>query len=120
MRWLAALILLATPAGAVPPAQPCPMFSAGWTIQYPSPLVASSPITSVGYDQTDEMLFVAFGSAMTMFVNVPLGVMQGFQNTRDPLALYNSTVVPGYHALILFQTNNCPIEYETGAFLWAD
>jgi hypothetical protein len=120
MRWLALFALLASPAGAVPPAQPCPSISAGWTVQYPNSLVASSPITSVGYDQTDEMLFVAFGSVMTTFVNVPLGVMQGFQNTRDPLMLYNTIVVPGYHALFLFETNNCPMAFENGGYLWTD
>lgn len=120
MRWLAIILLFVTPVSAVPPAQPCPSIGAGWTIQYPSPLVSSSPITSVGYDQTAQMLYVAFGPAMTTFAGVPLGVMQGFQNTRDPLTLYNSVVVPGYHALFLFQQNNCPLQLEAGGYLWTD
>lgn len=114
MRWLALALLLSTPAIAAPPAQPCPSISAGWTIPF------SGPITSVGYDQSAKMLDVAFGSVMTMFANVPLGVMQGFQNTRDPLMLYNTTVVPGYHALFLFETDNCPLRLESGGYLWTD
>ena len=120
MRWLVVLLFLTAPTLAEPPAQPCPSIDVGWTIQYPSPLVPSSPITSVGYDQTAQMLYVAFGPVMTIFANVPLGVMQGFQNTRDPLALYNSVVVPGYHALFLFQQNNCPMALESGGYLWTD
>jgi hypothetical protein len=117
MRRLAAflLALLATPAAAAPPAQPCPSIDAGWTIQYPSPLVSSSPITSVGYDQAAQMLYVAFGPTMTTFAGVPLGVMQGFQNTHDPLTLYNSVVTPSYHALFLTQQTNCPLQLEGGS-----
>ena len=116
MRLVAAFLfaLLAAPAAAVPPAQPCPSISAGWTIPF------SGPITSVGYDQTAQMLFVAFGSTMTMFAGVPIGVMQAFQNTKDPLTLYNSAVVPSYHALFLFQQNNCPLQFESGGYLWSD
>ncbi len=77
MRWLVALLLLTSSALAEPPAQPCPSISAGWTIPF------SGPITSVGYDQTAQMLDVAFGPVMTTFANVPLGVMQGFQNASN-------------------------------------
>jgi len=115
-----ALLLLAAPVAAAPPAQPCPSIDYGWTVQYPNGLVASSPITSVGYDQAAQMLYVAFGPTMTVFAGVPLGVMQSFQNTRDPLALYNTMVVPNYHALLLLQTNNCPLTTENGSYLWAD
>jgi hypothetical protein len=116
MRWLVALLLLTSSALAEPPAQPCPSISAGWTIPF------SGPITSVGYDQTAQMLDVAFGPVMTTFVNVPLGVMQGFQNTSNANALvyYNSIVVPSYHALFLFQQNNCPMTLESGGYLWTD
>jgi hypothetical protein len=109
-----ALVVVAGTALAEPPAQPCPSINAGWTIPF------SGPITSVGYDQTAQMLDVAFGSVMTTFANVPLGVMQGFQNTTNPLALYNSLVVPSYHALFLFQQNNCPLQLESGGYLWTD
>ena len=116
MRWLVALLLLTSSALAEPPAQPCPSISAGWTIPF------SGPITSVGYYQTAQMLDVAFGPVMTTFANVPLGVMQGFQNTSNANALvyYNSIVVPSYHALFLFQQNNCPMALESGGYLWTD
>jgi hypothetical protein len=86
MRRLASILLLATPALAEPPAQPCPSINAGWTIPF------SGPITSVGYDQTAQMLDVAFGSVMTTFANVPLGVMQGFQNTMPTSPLGNGWI----------------------------
>jgi hypothetical protein len=107
---------LAAPAAAAPPATPCPSIDAGWAIPF------SGPITSVGYDQAAQMLYVAFGPTMTTFAGVPLGVMQGFQNTRDPLSLYNTTVAPIYHALFLLQTNNCPLMLEggSGGYLWTD
>jgi hypothetical protein len=122
MRRLALLLALfaSTPAAAVPPAEPCPSIDAGWTIQFPNQIVSFSTITSVGYDQAAQMLDVAFGPVMTTFAGVPLGVMQGFQNTHDPLVLYNMIVVPSYHALFLTEKSNCPMALESGGYLWTD
>jgi hypothetical protein len=67
------------------------------------------------------MLYVIFNATTaSAFVNVPIGVMQGFQNTPNPLSLYNTIVAPSYHALFLFQTNNCPLQFENGSYLWTD
>ena len=126
MRRLALMLALftSTPAAAVPPAEPCPSIDAGWTIQFPNQIVSSSTISSVGYDQAAQMLYVASGSVIMMFANVPLGVMQDFQNTSNANALvyYNSIVLPSYHALFLFEKNNCPLHLEggVGGYLWSD
>jgi hypothetical protein len=124
MRRLALLLALfaSTPAAAVPPAEPCPSIDAGWTIQFPNQIVSFSTISSVGYDQAAQMLYVASGSVIMMFAGVPFGVIQAFRATRDPVALYNSAVLPSYHALFLFEKNNCPLHLEggVGGYLWSD
>jgi hypothetical protein len=62
---------------------------------------------------------VIFNSTMaTAFSNVPLSIMQGFSNTNNPVTYYSSFVLPYYHALLLAQTNNCPLLFENGAYIW--
>lgn len=110
-------LLLGGAARAQPPAVPCPFMQAGWSFQY------QGPITSVQYDQTRLWLYVVFGgTTVSAFANVPFAVMQAFQNTKDPLGVYNSYVLPSYHAFFLIQTNNCPLELEggSGGYLWTD
>lgn len=119
MRALTLLValLVAGTARAVPPAVPCPFMQAGWSFQY------QGPITSVQYDQSRLWLYVVFGgTTVSAFANVPFAVMQAFQNTKDPLGVYNSYVLPFYHAFFLIQTNNCPLELEgsSGDYLWTD
>jgi hypothetical protein len=110
---LAFISLFAALPALAQPFRPCPYFSAGWSQQY-----SGSPITSVLYDQQRLILTVLFGTTPSVFVQVPLGVMQGFMNTKDPVGYYNSFVAPTYHSLLLFQTDNCPVLFENGAYIW--
>lgn len=115
MRKILAALFLLCATSAFAQFRPCPYFSAGWSKQF-----SNSPITSVLYDQQTLLMYVLFGQNASVFANVPLGVMQGFMNTSNALAYYDSFVVPSYHALLLSQTNNCPLLYETGAYIWTD
>ena len=106
----AALVALCVPARAQPPFVPCPFVQAGWSQQY-----AGNPITSVQYDQDAQILYVIFGGTTpSAFSNVPFTVMQAFIQTTNPMAVYESYVLPVYHALFLFQTNNCPMLLQIG------
>lgn len=115
MRRLAVLLaFLASPSLAQ--YQPCPSVTVGWSKQY-----SGSPITSVQYSQDQFLLYVIFNNATaSAFSNVPLSIMQGFSSTKDPVSFYNSFVLPSYHAILLAQSNNCPLLFETGAFIWSD
>lgn len=109
------ILLVATPSSAQ--FRPCPYFSAGWSKQF-----SGSAITSVLYDQQTLLMYIIFQSVnASVFANVPLGVMQGFMNTQDPVGYYSGFVLPSYHALLLSQTNNCPMLFEDGVtYVWTD
>jgi hypothetical protein len=66
-------------------------------------------------------LSVVFNATVaSVFVGVPLGVMQAFSRTNNPMMLYNSMVFPSYHALLLSEKYNCPLLFENGVLIWAD
>lgn len=114
---LAAVFTLLAATPSFSQFRPCPYFSAGWSKQF-----AGSAITSVLYDQQTLLMYIIFQSVnASVFANVPLGVMQGFMNTQDPVGYYSSFVLPSYHALLLSQTNNCPMLFEDGVtYIWSD
>jgi KTSC domain len=116
MRRLVTFLFLLVAGPALAQFQPCPYVTAGWSKQY-----SGFAISSVSYDESQLLLYVIFGNTTaSAFSNVPLGVMQGFSNTRDPVAYYSSAVLHNFHALLLAQTNNCPLLFETGAYIWSD
>jgi hypothetical protein len=114
---LIALVASASAADAVPPAQPCPYVSTGWTQSY-----SSGSISSVSYSTDTQMLFVVFGqTTVSAFSNVPVSVMQAFSATQTPISVYNSAVVHSYHAMLLAQPTNCPFFNDNGTQpLWSD
>jgi KTSC domain-containing protein len=117
MRALAALALwLASLSAASAQAFiPCPFFTIGWAQSY------SQPITTVLYDTSAQLLYVIwYNTRPSAFSNVPLSIMQGFSRTNNPVGYYNSLVLPSYHALLLAQSNNCPLLYEDGSYIWSD
>jgi hypothetical protein len=116
MRVIAILLLLLIAQPAFAQFQPCPSVTAGWSKQY-----SGFQITSVQYSQDQFLLYVIFRNTVaSAFSNVPLSVMNGFSSTKNPDTYYSSFVLPSYHALLLAQTNNCPLLFETGAFIWSD
>lgn len=124
LRAFALLLLLSSAAFAQQPpnivngpARPCPASSAGWTISYPAP----SPITSVQYDQTYSYLSVIWHSSLpSVFVGVPLNVMQNFALPGiNPVTVYNNSVFPYYHSLLLSQKNYCPLLFQDGSYIWS-
>lgn len=117
MRLLAFLFVALVTGGGHANAQafvPCPQFTIGWSKQY-----AGSPITSVMYDSQSQLLYVIWNNTIpSAFSNVPTTVMTGLSSARDPVVYYNSAIYPVYHSLLLAQTNNCPMLFETGAYIW--
>lgn len=90
---------------------------AGWSQQYPP----SATITSVSYVSERMVLYVIFNNTAAMaYSNVPLGVMQAFSQTTNPLSLYNSLVASTYHPMLLWEVDNCPVLNENGSQpIWA-
>lgn len=118
MRWLAALLVacaaFAAPARAAP-ATPCPHITIGWALQYPP------PITAVLYGQDALILYVIFNSVVaSAFSGVPTSVMQLFSQSKNPSLTYQTYVLGRYHAMLLFQANNCPLLFENGRYFWTD
>ena len=119
MRALAAILLLLMSAGAALAqlAQPCPYVTVGWSQQY------QSPITSILYDQQHQLLYVIWNSTnANAFVGVPYSVMQALSNgsMKNPVSYVTGYVIPSFHALLLAQTNNCPLLFEDGSYIWSD
>jgi hypothetical protein len=116
IRALLAFLLLAAPARAQP-AYPCPQISFGWSQQW-----WNQPISSASYDSVSQLLYVVFSppSNVSAFSNVPLNVFSTFAQAGNPLSFYSCCVLPRYHALLLSTQNNCPILFETGAYIWTD
>lgn len=122
MRALVLLFLL-TPLTAQAQAFVCPFVTIGWAKQW-----SGKQISSASYDSALQLLYVVFPTAtvdgkpvsnyVSAFSGVPTSVMTGFSSTPDPMSYYLSAVQPRYHSLLLAQSNNCPVLYETGAYLW--
>lgn len=101
-------VLLAAPARAAPPAYPCPYMSLGWSQNW-----STGPISSVAYTNDYQVLFVVFAyKTVSAYSDVPISVMQTFSQSRDPQQVYQTQVVPRYHALLLAESSNCPILVE--------
>ncbi len=102
-------------AVAQSPYVPCPNITIGWSLSFPP------PITAVQYDTSSMLLYVIFnGTTASAYSNVPLSVIQGFSRAGvNPVSYYNSNVVGQYHPLWLAQTNNCPLLFENGAYIWS-
>jgi hypothetical protein len=48
--------------------------------------------------------------------------MQSFsqaQTQAQAQQIYSGQVLPGYHALLLAQTNNCPLQFQNGTLIWS-
>ena len=115
IRALATLLALTLPAGAATPFEPCPAITAGWSVGY------QGPITTVMYDQYSLFMYVVWGyTEAEAFMNVPVSVMQSMSHTSTPVNIYNSVLVPQYHKTMLSEKDNCPIQFETGAYIWVD
>jgi len=95
---------------------PCPAFTAGWAKSY-----YNQPISSVMYDMNTQLLYVIFGNTFaSAYSNVPTSIMQTFSQSTNVMQTYTTYVIPRYHALLLAETNNCPLLYETGAYIWSN
>jgi hypothetical protein len=104
------------PALAAAPFQPCPWVQSGWALPY-----QGYPITFVSYDQLTGLLYVIFNNTIpSAYSGVPISVAQAFAQTRNPMPIYQSYVVPSYHALLLAEQTNCPMLNENGAYLWTN
>lgn len=101
---------------AAPPATPCPYTTIGWAMQYPP----SATITSVSYATDQQILYVVFNSTtVSAFSNVPIGIMQAFSATTNPLTIYNGSVVHAFHPIMLSTPSNCPLLNDDGVTpLW--
>lgn len=98
---------------------PCPQTTIGWALSWPGPL------TSAAYDSASGLLFITFyGTRTQAFSNVPLGIMQSLSYTQNPIAIYNSTLIPSYHQILLTEKDHCPLQWEyqgtTQGYLWTD
>ena len=117
-RFLAALISLVslTFAAYAAPFQPCPYVTSGWSQSW-----TGFNVTTALYDGNSALLYVIFfTTTATAYSNVPYSVAQGFSSSRNPDMYWQTSVAPSYHALLLAQTNNCPLRFETGAYIWSD
>ena len=113
MRFVAALLLLLASPAAAAPFQPCPSTTIGWALQYPPPL------TAVLYDQGSQLLYVVWNySIAEAYPSVPTSVMQTFSSSKNPVQVYNTSVIPSYHPLLLEEKNNCPLLLESTAYFW--
>jgi hypothetical protein len=110
---IAALLMLAFRCEAAQPFQPCPYFTSGWAVQGPP------PITSIGYDQDTQLLYVIFNySQGTAYSNVPISIIQTLSRSSSLYATWRVAVQNVYHPLLLSETYNCPITQENGAYIW--
>ena len=124
MRWLLVLLLTASSAAAQTPASgfgpfQCPHTTIGWSLQW------SGPITSASYDSGNQLLFIVFNyKTVQAFSNVPIGLMQSLSQTQQPIAIYNSSIISGYHQILLSEKDNCPLSWEFGGnpygYIWTD
>ena len=72
------------------------------------------------YDQNTQLLYVIFGNTVaSAYSNVPISIMQTFSTSTNVMNTYNTYVVPRYHSLLLAEKNNCPLLFETGAYIWS-
>jgi hypothetical protein len=113
-----AILLVGSYGAHAQPYSPCPSITIGWTQPIPG-----SPITSAQYDSSAQLLYVIFNSTQaSAFIGVPVGVMNSFsraQTQQQAQQVYAGQVLPIYHALLLAQSNNCPLRFETGAYIWS-
>ena len=80
----------------------------GWALQWPPPL------TSASYDSGTALLYIVFNyTQVQAFSNVPIGIMQGLSYTQNPLAIYNGSIVPSFHQLLLTEKVACPLQWES-------
>ena len=116
-RLLASLLLLVlTNVAHAQPFQPCPFVTAGWSQSW-----TGHNITTALYDGNTALLYVIFfTTTATAYSNVPYSVTQGFSRASNPDLYWQTSVAPSYHAMLLAQTNNCPLLFENGAYIWTD
>lgn len=112
---LSLLVGLVAPGTAAAQAIVCPLSTIGWTQTW------SPPLTSASYDSGTQLLYVVWNyTTVFAFSNVPLRVINTFSNNPNPVNVYNSYVAHVYHSILLAQSNNCPLLWENGAYLWTD
>ena len=115
----AAIFLFAFSAFAqVPPSGftpfPCPASTGGWTIQW------SGPITSASYDNVTQMLYIVWNYKIVQaFANVPVGIQQALTYTTNPQQIYNNSIIPGYHLVMLSEKDHGPLQAEFGRVPYA-
>ena len=94
---------------------PCPSFTAGWALSGPG------PITGVLLDTTTSLMYMIWNNTfVTAYYPVPLSVMQVFSQSQNWVQTYQTYVLPRYEALLLQQTNNCPVLQESGGYIWVN
>lgn len=108
IRALLVALLIGLPSLArAQAATPCPTTTIGWALQWPG------PITAALYDQQSQLLYIIWNYTIAQaFSNVPTSVMQSLSNQSNPVNIYNYTIIPGYHQLLLTQKDNCPLQIE--------
>jgi hypothetical protein len=125
--WQSALILALLTFSAPAQAQgtgraafPCPQTTIGWALQWP----ASATITSASYDSDTQLLYIVFNYTIAQaFSNVPIGMITSLSYTQAPLPIYNSSIAPYYHQILLTEKDNCTLQWEFGGqpygYLWS-
>lgn len=113
-RWRVFLVVVAAlffaRAARAAPATVCPQSTISWAVNY-----TSQPIQSVSYDSTTQYMYVVFTTQVVWaFYGVPTSLMQTFSQTKNPMQIYQNSLLGRYHVMLLFETNNCPIMNENG------
>lgn len=86
---------------------PCPSFTAGWSLSGPP------PITGILLDTTTSQLEMIWNASfISVYWPVPLSVMQTFSQSKNWQQTFQYLVAPSYEAILLQETNNCPILQE--------
>jgi hypothetical protein len=93
----------------------CPFVTIGWSQSW-----YNQPILSANYDSGTQLLFIVFSTQfVTAFSNVPTSIMTALSQAPNPMLYYSTIIYPTFHPLVLAQVDNCPLRYETGAYIWS-
>ena len=114
VRRLILILLMLAPVSARAQGYTCPFVTIGWSQTWPG-----QQLSSASYDSALQLLYVVFNGLVYAYSNVPTSVITSLTYATNPTQTYQLLVVGTYHSILLAQVNNCPIQYETGAYLWA-
>lgn len=115
MRSLLVLLLILAATGARAGPGPCPSFQAGWALTGPG------PITSISWDQQSQQMYFVWNTGLppnttTVSDYYPVAnssVMQTFSQSKNWVQTFDYLIKPTYHAVLLQESNNCPILQES-------